>query len=145
MINIKRSYPEPRALGSEKVKASGTYRHEQIINILRSDFLDKCYICEYKNPTSINVEHLVSHQGNRDLEFSRDNLFWACAHCNNTKLHNYDDILDCTKDDVENCIKYKIDVFPRATPKIEAIENNPKVEKTVELLNKVYNGETPLW
>ncbi len=144
MVRIKRSYPEPASLAIEKEKANGTYRTDEVLKTLSADFFNKCYICEYKNPNSINVEHLKSHRGDKKLKFSWENLFWSCFHCNNIKLGDYDDILDCTKEDVEDCIRYKMDLFPMAEVKVTALNDNNKVEKTVELLNKVYNGTIPL-
>jgi uncharacterized protein (TIGR02646 family) len=96
MIFIKKSEPNSsilEILESEKTKTNGNYRQEEILNKLKEDFKDKCYICEYKKPTTLNVEHFVPHRGNIDLKFSWDNLFLSCSHCNNIKSDIYDEIL----------------------------------------------------
>lgn len=144
MINLKRSYPPPAILEVEKQKESGSYNKEDVLQKLKEDFYNKCYICETK-ATTLNIEHLISHKGDKNLKFAWDNLFLSCGHCNNIKLTNYDDILDCTKEDVEKCISYKMEpLLPKAKVKVEALENNTKVLNTVELLNKSYNGTTTL-
>lgn len=146
MIYIKKSQPEPLSLAEERVKPNGSYRTEEILERLKIDFHNKCYICENKNPLSINVEHFKSHQGDKTLEFDWQNLFWSCSHCNNIKLALYDDILNCTdvNDDVENSIKLKIDPLPFTEVEVIPLRADPKVNKTVALLNKVYSGNTPL-
>ncbi|MCA9196207.1 MAG: HNH endonuclease [Planctomycetales bacterium] len=113
---------------------------------LAEDFKNKCYICEFKDPPSINVEHFVPHQGNSDLKFSWDNLFWACSHCNNTKLAKFGNLLNCTnKDDhVELRIKQKCNPFPHETVVLEALDQDPRTIETRNLLNDVYNGTTKL-
>ena len=42
------------------IKTEEDYRSEKVLLILQEDFLDKCYICEEKAPTTINVEHFRS-------------------------------------------------------------------------------------
>jgi len=142
MVRIKRSYPEPDVLKDEREKDNGDYRKAEILEKLRGDFFDKCYICESKELTSINVEHLASHRGDKTLKFSWDNLFWSCSHCNNIKLENFDNILDCTKEDVEKFVWLRMDMFPKASIQLRALGNSPKINKTIELLDKVYNGST---
>jgi hypothetical protein len=84
----------------------------------------------------------------KDLKFSWDNLFYCCAHCNNTKLakEEFDEILNCTiqTDGVGTKIRYSINPFPKEKAVITALENTPKVNNTVSLLNIVYNGTTTL-
>lgn len=144
MIRMKRSFPAPEILKTEKEKKSGDYNKEEVWDRLVTDFKNKCYICENDRPSSLNIEHLVSHQGNIELKFKWENLFLACEHCNGIKSTQYDNILDCTNDkhEVESWIKYKMDPYPMKDVEIEALEDNIIVSKTVELLNKVYNGTT---
>lgn len=146
MINIEKSLPAPNCLVEEKHKKSGTYRTPTVISRLKNDFKNKCYICEYKEPPTINIEHFIPHQGDINLKFDWDNLFWACAHCNNIKLAKYDNILNCIdpNEDVENWIEYYIDPYPMSKVKITLLKLDDKVKSTVELLEKVYNGSTDL-
>lgn len=146
MILINKSQSEPEELKKVRERGSGSYRHQTILDKLKEDFHNKCYICESKNLTSINVEHFIPHRGDTNLKYSWDNLFWSCAHCNNIKLDVYDNILNCTdpKDDVENKIQFKVEAIPFSDVCIEAIDQGERTNQTVELLNKVYNGSTPL-
>ena len=148
MIHLPKSQPEPACLTAERKLKSGTHNCEGVLFTLRTDFKNKCYICESKEPISINTEHFKPHRGDRDLMFNRNNLFFCCGHCNNTKLAKelFDEILNCTieADGVDTKIKYKINPFPKEKAVITAVENTQKVNNTVQLLNEIYNGTTTL-
>jgi hypothetical protein len=146
MIYLPKSQPAPDCLALEKNKVSGTYNCITVNERLKTDFKNKCYICENKEPHSINIEHFSPHKGDVDLKFDWNNLFYCCAHCNNIKLaiSTYDNILNCTieTDKVDLKIKYLINPFPGELTVISAIDNTPKVNNTVSLLKAVYNGTT---
>jgi len=147
MIYVKKSEPAPACLEVEKQKKNGDYKCGDVLTHIHEDFRNKCYLCENKAPTTINVEHFQSHQGDKDLMFDWYNLFFSCGHCNNVKLHLYDDILNCTdiNDRVDEWICYEIiESFPKEIPKLTALHDDIRVHKTVELLEKIYNGHTPL-
>ena len=122
------------------IKKEEDYRSERVISILQKDFYNKCYLCEEKNPTSINVEHFRSCKNNETLKFNWENLFFACAHCNKIKGSQYDHIIDCTKDDPEMYIHIRFDSYPmhyvEVLDRICSTENG----ETKELLDKIYNG-----
>jgi 5-methylcytosine-specific restriction endonuclease McrA len=151
MINIKKTYSEKiqKELNCEREKENGNYRLESVINLLFEDFLGKCYICEQLN-TSSNIEHFIAHEGDKEKKFDLKNLYFACSNCNNIKSNKYNNILDCanSKEDVEKLIKYRIEEFPKTKVIIEPSNTikklNNKVKATVDLLNCVYNGTTPL-
>lgn len=146
MIYFHKSQPAPECLEAEKAKSSGDYKCGDVLERLKEDFKNKCYICEYKDPESINVEHFIPHRGDQDLKFDWNNLFWACVHCNKTKWSNYDNILDCTKqvDNVDTALKYHFNPFPFEKVSIEVLSSDVKVENTKDLLMDIYNGRTPL-
>lgn len=147
MIFFPKTHPAPTSLSIEKAKGiDGNYRQEDVIRQLALDFKNKCYICEYKHPPSINIEHYKSHRKNLDLKFDWNNIYFACAHCNNLKLHVYDNILDCTirENHVDKVIYYKMDPFPYKEVEIRALKDELNTNKTAELLNYVYNGKTSL-
>lgn len=146
MINIKKSYPEPSSLLEEKEKESGSYRCSDVLKQLQHDFYNKCYICEYKKPTTLNVEHFLPHKGDLELKFQWNNLFLACSHCNNIKGIKYDNILNPIIDDedVENFIHYEMPTFPKSKVRLQSLNDSEKTINTVKLLNEVYNGTTPL-
>lgn len=146
MLYFEKSQPAPECLENEKLKANGDYKCGNVLDRIRDDFKNKCYICEYKEPETINVEHFIPHKDNVELKFGWDNLFWSCSHCNNTKLAKYDNLLNCTNsaDEIENKLKYSLDPFPFEWVEIEALDNLPKTLATRNLLLDVYNGTTKL-
>ncbi len=149
MINTKKTFPAPTCLEREKQKVKGDYKCGKVLEILKQDFYNKCYLCE-DQPTSINVEHFEPHQGDKNKKFDWQNLFFVCAHCNNIKLDRYNTndnnrLLNCTnhEHDVENWLKCEMVHFPQKAVKITALRNEKIVHNTAQLLNEVYNGTTP--
>jgi 5-methylcytosine-specific restriction endonuclease McrA len=149
MVNFPKSQPAPECLATEKTKLSGTYRCGDVLERLTNDFHNKCYLCEEKDISSMNIEHLIPHRGgsDRDLMFDWNNLFLACNHCNNTKSAKHEDILDCTNENqkVTDLIEFHINPFPAEKPLIRATsqgENNEHVQNTVSLLMEIYQGNT---
>ena len=145
MFRVERSYPEPDSLKKEKQKKSGKSNCKDVLIQLQKDFFNKCYLCEEKDISGINVEHFKPHKGNKDLKFKWENLFLGCPHCNNTKLAKYENILDCTDKsiDVVNSLIYEFSNFPKPKVKITAIDNDQTTINTVDLLNVIYEGNTP--
>lgn len=146
MVFLEKSQPAPDCLLTEKAKANGDYKCESVLDRIKTDFKNKCYICEYKEPIAIDVEHFRPHKGDKDLKFDWNNLFWSCSHCNNTKLANYNNILNCT--DLTHYagikLKYIFKPFPFEKVIIEELVNTPEVVETKQLLDAVYNGTTKL-
>lgn len=138
--------PAPKCLEFEKTKASGDYKCGDVLHRLRSDFKNKCYICEVSKPLSINVEHFRPHEKNIDLKFSWKNLFWSCAHCNNIKSNNFKNILDCTDaaDQIEFKMKYYFVPMPLESVYIHALDQSESTQSTSKLIEAVFNGTTEL-
>jgi hypothetical protein len=145
MINLPKSQPAPECLAIEKAKANGDYKCGTVIIRIQTDFKNKCYLCEEREPSSINVEHFVPHKENKDLKFAWDNLYYACQHCNNTKLA-YSDILDPTNENIpiHEQLRFELKPFPKEKPKIKAIPDSQTARSTANLLNRIYNGTTKL-
>jgi len=149
MVNYTKTQPAPTSLAREKVKKSGKYNEEDVLEQLKNDFHNKCYICEDKGPSSINVEHFQPHYNGKllDLKFDWNNLFFACEHCNKTKGAKaiFNNILDCTnpEHDVLNWVSCKMKLFPKEEVYVTAHYAGEIVDNTVELLKQVYNGTTP--
>jgi uncharacterized protein (TIGR02646 family) len=146
MIYLPKSNPAPTCLDLEKTKKSGDYNCGDVLERLQDDFKNKCYLCEDKEPHSINTEHFKPKKRYPDLKFDWNNLFYCCSHCNNIKLDKieYDEILNCTveADAVDTKIKYEIKPYPKEKAIITAIEVSEKVNNTIKLLDEVYNGTT---
>jgi uncharacterized protein (TIGR02646 family) len=145
LLFFEKSQPAPECLVHEQGKASGDYKCGDVLQRLQTDFKNKCYICEFQS-TSINVEHFRPHKGDRNLMFDWNNLYWACAHCNNTKLAKYDDILNCCDPDdrIEDKLSYAITPLPFEQASIEALDDHPRTQSTKALLLAVFNGTTDL-
>ncbi len=109
MIKIERNPIPPPSLAVEEQKAKGVYNKPDVIQRLKADSHDKCYICELGGLSDPEVEHLKPHHGRTIPErvFDWNNLFYACFHCNNIKKESkYDDkIIDCCKEDPEKMLE----------------------------------------
>lgn len=142
MIYCKKSFPPPSCLAQEKVKASGDYKCGDVLERLYADFHGKCYLCESSQLTSINVEHLRPHEGDSALKFAWENLFLSCSHCNNTKLNQFRNIIDCTNhsERIEERISYHFSPFPYEKPSFRATDEEESTQETVELLDKIFGG-----
>lgn len=130
----------------EEAKASnGSYNTPEVNMALVEMFHGKCYICENKEGiSSYQIEHLIPHRGDAVLKYDWNNLFWACAHCNNIKSGRYDPILDCSKIDVDRKIAFRKEGYFGEDEKyvFEALEESDEIKNTIDLLHEVYYGST---
>lgn len=149
MIRIERKMTEKaqRAIASlgEAKRRNTTYNTPEVTAALREMFHGKCYICENRDITSWQIEHLRPHREEKNLKYDWDNLFLACAHCNNTKLAKYDPIIDCTKEDVEKLIAFRKKGYfgTEAELLFELLDFREETINTQGLLREVYYGSTP--
>lgn len=152
MIYFQKSASAPDCLAQEQLKKTGNYKCGCVLELLKADFKGKCYICENKAPTSINVEHFQPHQGNVELKFAWRNLFLACGHCNSTKHKEFYPLLNCTDlteaKVLEQAFKYGFKPFPYEKVRIEVCNDDEglaeKVQNTQNLLLAVFNGVTDI-
>lgn len=140
MVKVERSIPAPPSLAIERQKANGKYNSSDVVAQLLIDFGNKCYLCEMKDLQDPQIEHLIPHKNGKspDLKFDWNNLFWSCSHCNimkNNKMFE-DGILDCCRKDPEKYIRFAIE---DGSIQIEALSTDETVERTVKVLNDVYN------
>lgn len=139
MIKVDRTTTAPASLAIEKTKANGSYKCKDVINTLRHDFREKCYLCELKNLQDPEVEHLLPHENGRykDRKFDWNNLFWACRHCNTVKnqVRYSQDVIDCCNIDP----KYKIShYYKNGKVKIVAIDNDKISNNTAQLIEDCF-------
>lgn len=139
MFNVERTYPEPASLA-----AQNSYSSDDVLDALKNIFFDKCYLCEAKNPLAINIEHLRPHLDNPSLKYKWDNLYYACARCNNLKLAKFEGILDCADPNID--VFRKIKILPPLSPTgkiiVQTNDSNQDTETTANLLSKIYNDFT---
>lgn len=149
MIKVERKITEKsqKAIDSLKKEKSknGSYNIPEVNVALKEMFHGKCYICENKQITSYQIEHLIPHRGNIELKYDWNNLFLACAHCNNTKLDKFDPIIDCTKENVEELIAFRKKGYFGTDEKLifDMLDCRIETQNTVRLLQEVYYGSTP--
>lgn len=112
MVKVERSFLAPESLKEEAKKANGKYDKQDVIDRLREDFYNKCYICGMKGLQDPNVEHLLPHKNGKypERKYDWENLFWSCGHCNGIKnSRKYDEgIIDCCKSDPENYLYFQV-------------------------------------
>lgn len=143
MINIKRQKPSDDCLACLEKKVS----HKCCDEELRQMFFDKCYLCEDNKLKNYQTEHLIPHQGDVNLKYDWNNLYYACPHCNNTKSSKYHPILDCTDFStiITDTIRFKLLVKDsKLIEKVEirAFKNDEKTQNTVDLLYDIHQGTT---
>jgi hypothetical protein len=138
MVKLRKS---PLPAGVE-VKSELDYRTDPVFSIIKDDCCNKCYICEDKGATSLEVEHRVSQSSNPSRKYDWNNLFLSCRHCNRVKGGQYNDILDCTQVDPEDYIALSLETGFYEKVVIAKKGETNGVDETINLLNKVYNGET---
>ena len=142
MVKIERTPAPPASLAIECKKVHGSYASEDVISQLKKDFHSKCYLCELKDLTDIEVEHLLPHYNRKIKErvFDWNNLFYACPHCNSIKNDRiYDEkIIDCCKVDPESLLDHiyqegKVNVRPH-----DPDTQDEKVLMTADLLENCF-------
>lgn len=152
MVKIERKKTEKSelailSLAKEKANSSGKCNTAEVVDALIEMFHGKCYICEYKDATSWEVEHLKPYGGDIDLKFDWNNLFWACGHCNHIKGNKFTPILDCTKVEIDEIIAFrKVGYFGvNESLTFEVIDDtveSTEIKMTCDLLQRVYYGKT---
>nr|WP_288741009.1 hypothetical protein [uncultured Mediterraneibacter sp.] len=142
MVKVERSFPAPASLKEEAAKKNGNYSEKDVVERLKEDFHDKCYICELKELQDPQIEHLLPHKNGKypERKFDWNNLFWVCGHCNSVKNQSkYDDgIIDCCQTDPESkiifhCNQENIELISKVNP------SDQETERTMMLIAEVFN------
>ena len=120
-----------------------TYNNQDVQSALLEDQKQKCYICERICITDFEIDHFLPVSKHPHLKLSWGNLFLACSYCNGKKLAIFDNILNPSKEDIEDLIKAKHDVNKKIIY-FTAENQTEQIHKTIELLNKVFNGSTKI-
>lgn len=140
MVKIERSYPPPASLKEQSEKKNGSYAGPDVVERLRADFHNKCYICELKGLQDPQVEHLLPHKNGKDKQrkFDWENLFWACGHCNGVKnQEKYEKgILDCCKEDPEKVMIFRLKENVVSVCAVSS--GDDKAQLTAQLVEEVF-------
>jgi hypothetical protein len=109
--------------------------------LLESDCLSKCYICEDKprDAKNLTVDHVISKNCDPRLEYVWGNLLLACMRCNNdVKRNRYNGIINPCTTDPEEVIGFGMS-YDRRDVKITTVSSNKAVIETKQLLDEVYS------
>lgn len=143
MIKVERSQPAPASLAEEAKKKNGQYNKLDVIERLKEDFNNKCYICGIDKLQDPEVEHRLPHKNGKypERKFDWNNLFLSCGHCNSVKNKDIYDtgIIDCCIRDPEECL-----IFDFGENNISVSANNPddtEAQLTAKLMYEVFNTE----
>lgn len=141
MVKVERSIPAPESLVQEMKKVDGKYDRADVVERLKIDFNNKCYICELNDLQDPQIEHLKPHYAGKYInrKFEWNNLFWSCGHCNGIKnQRKYDEhIIDCCEVDPDDKIYFRL-----CDGKTEIIAKNMDdydAKMTAELVYEVFN------
>lgn len=115
------------------------YTCEAVKQVLIQDGDQKCFICERRRDTDLQVEHLQSRANHPELENNWDNLYLACDYCNKRKNSYHDDLLHPDQCDVEKLIDHRVDLMGEVA-KFSSTQVAADVQSTISLLSRVYNG-----
>lgn len=119
--------------------AQSGYTCDAVKRALVLDGDQKCFICERRRDTDLQVEHLQSRINFPERENDWDNLYIACDYCNKRKSSSHDDMLHPDQCDVEELIDHRVDLMSEVAL-FSSAQPTADVQSTIRLLSKVYNG-----
>ena len=126
---------------------ANAYRSGPVYEQIKTDFHEKCYLCEDDEQTSIQIEHFEPHKDDAIKKYDWNNLFYSCGHCNGVKGARYWPLLSCidSSDQVWESIEIRFStLFPKAMVEIKLSTTCPKQqegENTRSLLEKALAGK----
>lgn len=124
----------------ESLEKQASWTEEDVINQLKMDQYQKCYLCERILITDFQVEHHKSRKNFPALTYEWTNLYWSCSYCNSKKSSSFDDLLNPVDNNIEDLIYQSFD-FPNGKAQISATEDfSPQTNNTIILLNRIFNG-----
>ena len=141
MFNVIRSIERPECL------SRSIYNDPSVTAALKKIFHGKCYLCEQSRLSDPEIEHFVPHEGNDDLKYAWDNLFYSCSRCNSIKSNRHVNLLDCS-DSILDVSMEIIHLAPSISSEDVIIrmsdENNTneKTGNTIRLLKECYNSKS---
>ena len=141
MINISKSFIDKEV----------DYKDEVIREQIQYEFQKKCYLCEGCPVQNYEIDHFYPQNIYPHLTNNYANLFFICSKCNKIRpkkinTSNDNEILNSCEDNVEESIVLDISLEDCCkaimTPCYGADSYyNKKIDNTIELLQKIYNGK----
>lgn len=121
----------------------GDYKSEQIREIIKDDFGRICYLCEGEPVQNWEIDHFYPRQYFDYLENVIDNLFYICSKCNKIRPKDVNTagkkVLNPCVDDVDKILTLVMDLSNKVI-EINSPCSSEKINNSIELLNKIYNG-----
>ena len=134
MIREAKSSVNPSSLS-----AQNRYDGPDVVEQLFTDHHGKCYLCELKAKQHFEVEHFKSKENFPELKYEWTNLLLSDGYCNGKKSKSFDNILNPNIHNIEDIIEQRIDSINRKAL-FKTSNTSIEAQKTVELLNRLYNG-----
>jgi len=134
MIREAKSSVNPSSLS-----AHNRYDGPDVVEQLFTDHHGKCYLCELKAKQHFEVEHFKSKENFPELKYEWTNLLLSDGYCNGKKSKSFDNILNPNIHNIEDIIEQRIDSIKRKAL-FKTSNTSIEAQKTVELLNRLYNG-----
>lgn len=120
-----------------------TYQDELVVQKIKNDFFDKCYLCEEKVPRHLEVEHFFPQVHYPLLINDWNNLISICEKCNKIRPKNVNcaghEVYHPCNHDVDNFIKLKFNSKQEVEITIVDL-TNPLNTNTKALLDRIHNG-----
>lgn len=133
MIQLQKTTTAPASLANKK-----RYDDDDVKDLLAEDQYNKCYICERQRTTDFQIEHLHSQEHYPNERYNWDNLFFACSYCNTKKSSHFDNIVNPTKEAIEEKIVQTLN-YNKAD--FTTNDTSETIQQTIELLNRIFNGK----
>lgn len=140
MFSVIRPDTFPKSL----TKSTKDYRATNVVEVLQDIFFSKCYLCERKGFSDVNIEHRDPHEGDLIKKYDWNNLFYACVRCNGIKANIYKNIIDCCQTlDVAQAIELHCPIVNNDDHKVIVTVGNLastiEIESTIKLLDQCFN------
>ena len=138
------SVVRPPAFPKSLTTSTKDYRAADVVEALQTIFFSKCYLCERKGISDVNIEHRDPHEGDLVKKYDWDNLFYSCVRCNGIKSNIHKDILDCCQSlDVAQAIELHCPIVNnddhKVVVKVGNLGSNHEIESTIRLLDQCFN------
>ena len=136
MIQLQKTTTAPASLANKK-----RYDGEDVKRQLATDQHQKCYICERKQTTDFQIEHLHSQEHYPNERYNWENLFFVCSYCNGRKSSSFDGIANPTKEAIEEKIVQTLN-YDKAD--FATNDTSEAIQQTIVLLNRIFNGKNSI-
>ncbi|HFL6936691.1 TPA: HNH endonuclease [Serratia marcescens] len=139
MFNVIRNVPAPVCL------SHNIYNDPTVTEALKNIFHGKCYLCEQARLSDPEIEHFIPHEGDPDLKYNWNNLFYSCSRCNSIKSNTHLNLLDCSNDEIDVSMEI-IHLAPSLSSEDVTIRNyrqiiDTKTRNTMALLGECFNSK----